>query len=360
MRPTVNDIARAAGVSLATVDRVLNARPGVREKTIDAVNDAIRRLGYVRDVAAANLARSRLHRMALGPPQTDGGFVARTGDGARRADGLAAMARTEVGVLHYPAEDAHALAALLAGLPDQGVDGVALMVPETPVVRDAVRSLRETGIAVATLVSDLPHSGRAHFVGVDNRAAGRTAAVLMGRFLGAGPAQIAAVADSMHLRESVERRLGFDEVMLERFPGLEVLPTVETHGRPERLAEVLRDLLGHSSQAAGVYLLGTGQRALTATLAALSLPRRPVVIAHDLTPHARAALLDGRMDAVIAQNVGHLVRSALRVLRANIDRVPFDAGQEQIRIEIVIRENLPPQAAEDTHEEGPQGPREEP
>ncbi|MEL6316609.1 MAG: LacI family DNA-binding transcriptional regulator, partial [Pseudomonadota bacterium] len=33
-RPTVHDIARVAGVSLATVDRVLNERPGVREKTI--------------------------------------------------------------------------------------------------------------------------------------------------------------------------------------------------------------------------------------------------------------------------------------------------------------------------------------
>jgi LacI family transcriptional regulator len=53
-KPTVNDIAREAGVSLATVDRVLNARPGVRARTINAVNDAISRLGYVRDMAAAN------------------------------------------------------------------------------------------------------------------------------------------------------------------------------------------------------------------------------------------------------------------------------------------------------------------
>ena len=41
MRPTTKDLARAAGVSLATVDRVLNGRAGVRKPTVDAVNQAI-------------------------------------------------------------------------------------------------------------------------------------------------------------------------------------------------------------------------------------------------------------------------------------------------------------------------------
>ena len=60
-----------------------------------------------------------------------------------------------------------------------------------------------------------------------------------------------------------------------------------------------------------------------------------------MTPYAREALHAGTMDAVITQNVGHVVRSALRVLRAKTDRVPINLSQEQIRIEIVIRENLP-------------------
>ncbi|HUG62262.1 MAG TPA: LacI family DNA-binding transcriptional regulator, partial [Methylomirabilota bacterium] len=39
-RATVHDVAREAGVSLATVDRVLNGRPGVRPTTAEKVADA--------------------------------------------------------------------------------------------------------------------------------------------------------------------------------------------------------------------------------------------------------------------------------------------------------------------------------
>ena len=66
----------------------------------------------------------------------------------------------------------------------------------------------------------------------------------------------------------------------------------------------------------------------------------PVLIGHELTPHNRQALFRGEMDAVINQNVGHLVRSALRVLRAYSDRSAIDATQERIRIEIILKENL--------------------
>ncbi|OYX18272.1 MAG: hypothetical protein B7Z04_12625 [Rhodobacterales bacterium 32-66-9] len=69
------------------------------------------------------------------------------------------------------------------------------------------------------------------------------------------------------------------------------------------------------------------------------------VICHELTPHVRFALEQGQITAVITQNLGHLARSTLRVLRAKVDNQPLDEGQEQIRIEIVLRENLPAQPA---------------
>jgi LacI family transcriptional regulator len=341
-RPTVNDIAREAGVSLATVDRVMNDRPGVRAATVERVHQAIQRLGYVRNVAAANLARQRAYRVAFVLPDGASQFLATLTETVVAAARLAAADRTEVEVVRFPAEDPHALVALLSTLPARGVHGLALMAPETPHVRDAIRALRARGLAVVALVSDLPNTERDHFVGVDNRAAGRVAGVLMGRFLGPQPAEVMVLSASMQLRESIERRLGFDEVMQRDFPHLTVLPSLEGHDDPGTVARVVREMLVGAPGVAGVYSLGTGNRALSATLAEAALPRRPVVVAHELTPHTRAALLAGTIDAVITQNVGHVVRSALRVLRARSDRVPIDPGQEQIRIEIVIRENLPP------------------
>ena len=341
MRPTVIDIAREAGVSLATVDRVLNERPGVREKTILAVADAITKLGYVRDLAAANLARQRNYRLAFVLPDTQSQFVQTLRAELETASAVAIAARTEIEVIRFPAEDPHMLAALLAELPDKGVAGVALMAPETPILRDAIKALRLRGVAVVALVSDLPNTERDRFVGIDNRAAGRTSAVLMGRFLGQGPQKVAVVAQSMLLREAVERRLGFDDVMHRDFPLIDVLPTLESHGSPDLLRQVVGEMLAQFPGVGGVYLLGSGHRALTQAIDDLGLTGKLVIIGHELTPHARDALIAGKMDAVITQNVGHLVRSALRVLRAKSDKSPIDPGQEQLRIEIVLRENLP-------------------
>lgn len=340
MKPTVIDIAREAGVSLATVDRVMNARPGVRARTVALVHDAVARLGYVRDIEAANLAKGRSYPVLVLLPRGGGGFVRALAEAVEAAAAGAAGQRMLVAVERTAMEDGHALAARLAACPD-GTAGVALMAPETPVVRDAVRAVRARGIPVATLASDLPASDRDRFVGIDSRAAGRTAGLLMGRFLGRDPAQVMVLAPSMRSRDSIERRLGFDEV-LAAFPSVDVLQTLETHGSAEVMARVVGAVLGQGVRPAGIYLLGEGHGALAALLRDAHLPERPVVIGHELTPDARAALLDGRLDAVVAQNVGHLARSALRVLRALADGRPVDAGQDSLRIEIVTRENLPP------------------
>ena len=72
--PTLHDVARAAGVSYSTADRVLNGRGGVAVKSVQRVRQAIEDLGYRRDITAANLSRRRSYRFAAWIPQGDHGF----------------------------------------------------------------------------------------------------------------------------------------------------------------------------------------------------------------------------------------------------------------------------------------------
>lgn len=339
-KPTVHDIAKEAGVSLATVDRVLNSRPGVREQTVARVRDAVERLGYVRDINAANLARQRRYRFAFLLPEGKSQFLASLeGAVAEAAPGLI-DGRCELEVIRATFRDPPALADVERNILKTSTDGVAIMGHETPLIRDMIARLNARGLTVVALVTDQPQSERDHFVGIDNLAAGRTAGVLMGRFLGDRAGKIAVIVNSTQSRDMVDRRAGFDEVLHERFPHLVTLPSLEGRDDRERVGAVLDACIDRQGPLVGVYCVGAGTRGVTQVVQERGLSGKIVVVAHELTPHTRAALQEGSIDVVITQNVGHLVRSAVRVLRAKCDEVEIIESQEKIRIEIAIRENL--------------------
>lgn len=340
-KPTVHDLAREAGVSLATVDRVLNARSGVRGQTVDKVQAAIRKLGFVRDMSAANLARSREYSFAFVLPDSPSQFVSRLRAALHDVAETQIADRTTIKIFPVATQDPHVVVQVLAGLDPKHCDGVAIMAPETPQLRDQVARLKAAGMAVVAFVSDQPNSERDHFIGINNIAAGRTAGVLMGRFLPGNQGKVLVVAASMLARDSVERRGGFGTVLASDFPGVKVLPSVEAHDDPDRMAQILKAAFAANPDIAGIYALASGNQALLKTLADMGHSDDLVVIVHELTPVTRMALQEGRVAAVITQDVGHLVRSALRVLRARSDGQDIVPDQERIRIEIMLRENLP-------------------
>ena len=127
MRPTTKDLARVAGVSLATIDRVLNSRPGVREETVKAVNQAIDEIGFVRNLSAANLARGRTYRFLFLLPRHGDAFLEALIERIREArtgvmgDSILVSHRRELD------EDPHQIARVLSEQIPDSVDGVAIM-----------------------------------------------------------------------------------------------------------------------------------------------------------------------------------------------------------------------------------------
>jgi len=349
-KPTAHDVAREARVSLATVDRVLNKRDGVRKATMERVNGAIERLGYVRDLTAANLARQRTYRFVFVLPDGKGQFLTGLRKSISEAVENAAYERVAARMILVSNRDNSELARVLQALDPAEIDGMAIMSNETPIARDTVARLKKHGVAVVSLVADQPNSERDHFVGFDNVSAGRTAASLLGRFVGERRGKVAVVVTSMQARDMIERRLGFDAVMRTEFPNLTPLPSIEAYDDPETAEQLTLRCLEGNEDVVALYSVGASVRGVAAGLKRFKAKRRIICIDHELTDNSRDLLEGGVLDAVINQNTGHLARSALRVMRAQCDNAPVLASQERIRIEVLFRENLPPRLSPDTQE----------
>jgi LacI family transcriptional regulator len=339
-RATLNDVAREAGVSLATVDRVLNKRPGVHARTVGRVTDAVQRLNYRPDPAAARLARQRLHRVCFMLPSGSNSFVAMLREQIAEnrpwmEDHRVAAQTVEVDVFE-PEQLAHRLLAI-----GSRCDTAVVMALDHPLVRAAIDELTAQGIGVITLVSDVPSSRRHRYVGIDNVAAGRTAGTLIGRFVGGRRGEVGVIVGSLSLRDHAERSFGFNQVMAAEYPGLVVLSPIEGKDDSRRTEALGGDLLAAHPALAAIYSVGAGNRGIAAALQASGRAKQVVFVGHELTPFARRDLLSGTMDAVLNQDAGHEVRSALRLALSRLTQEPVHADQERIRIDIYLKDNLP-------------------
>ena len=342
-RANLQDVARTAGVSLATVDRVLHGRAGVNVRTVERVNEVVRRLGYRPDPAAARLARKRSVRLAFVLPSGTNSFITLL---KQQVQGIAHWLAEQRASAVVQTVDVFAPLVLAQHLRDlQGrFDAVVVMALDHPQVRAAIDDLVAHGTVVVTLVSDVPASRREHFVGIDNVAAGRTAATLLGRFVrpdASGEARIGIVLGSRALRDHAERLFGFEQVMATEHPQLRLLAPIEGHDLSDRTEPLVARLLKREPALVGLYSVGAGNRGIQAALLASGRTQHVAWVCHELTPHARRALLDGVADAVINQDAGHEVRSACRLALARLSGERVLPDQERIRIDIFLKDNLP-------------------
>lgn len=339
-KPTLHDVARVAGLSYATVDRVLNERGGVAQKSIQRVRQAIEELGYQRDELAALLSRRRSYRFRLHLPTGDHGFYRALRAAVAAEAGRRRHERVEIVVSETPALDAEALAAGLEAVAAGECDCLAVVAIDTPRVGAAIARLAALGIPVVTLVSDAG-AARAVHVGIDNVVAGRTAGRLIEIAHRRGGGRVLPVIGARTQADHRDRLAGAVGVLAEG--GVEVLDAVVVQDRSDRMAAEVGAALTRVPGISGIYSIGAGNRGLVPLMRELGA-RRPFVVLHELSPFVRGALEAGLVDAAIDQNPEREVSLGLDALRALADG---RAVAERITVTpgIFLRDNMPPEAA---------------
>ena len=338
MHATIADIAREAGFSTATVDRVLNGRDGVRPRTREIVLGVAARLGYLPEAqpmaGGADAAVVPLDVLLPGGTNT---FI---DDLAGHFEAIAATRPDIRLTLHrIDAFDPDGLAQALEALRGRS-RGVALIGLDHPVVREAIRALAGSGVPVMTLVSDISHVPRFAYVGIDNRAAGRLAGHLLGRFLRPGGGKVALFAGSLSYRGHEEREIGFRNVLAEDHPALSIVELREVREDTERAFREASALLARHPDLAGIYNIGGGSRGIARALAEHERERQVVFIGHEVTAHTRRFLLSGVMDAAIDQNPRLEAEATIDRL-ARAARGGTQPAAAPIRIQAIFRENIP-------------------
>lgn len=339
-RARAADIARAAGVSTATVDRVLNRRPGVRAATVQRVVKAAAALDYLPEGDLLATLRPKPMRLMFLLPAGTNRYLRRLGQYIAAANEPLAPFNVDCRCQFVAAFDPEALADALLRHGDKA-DGIAFMALEHPLVREAVGTLADRGVPVLTLISDLLHSRRAAYVGLDNRAAGRSAGFLLGRFLSHRTGKIALIAGSRSYRAHEEREMGFLHIREEMFPAIEVVGLREGHDDSEQNYRQTRSLLRQHADLVGIYNIGGASDGVGRALKESKRARDVVFVGHGLTPDTRALLIDGTMDAVITQDPEATVRDCARIFTNLRENKSAQAGVEPLRISLMMRENLP-------------------
>lgn len=339
--PTLTDVARHAGVSYATADRVVNGRGSVSEKSALLVRRAVEDLGYVRNVAAANLSQRRTYRFAVVLPSGPNAFFGKVRDIISQERRRLRRELVDLRLETVEAFDPEALAAHLAGLAGDGLDGVALVGSDHPKVCEAMAALRRDGLAVVTLVSDVTDSFRDAYVGIDNRIAGCTAGRLIGLAHTGRAGRILPIVGALSARDHADRLGGFRDTLAARHPGLTVLPEIEGRDRHERVEAQVTEILAAAPGITAIYSAGAGNSGLVRVLERLAPAERPVVVLHELVAHSRRALEQGLVDVVIDQRPAEEITLAIAHMRAVADRMPTPEAAPVVPA-IYVRENLPP------------------
>tara|TARA_R110000751_G_scaffold234229_9_gene335808 strand:- start:113587 stop:114609 length:1023 start_codon:yes stop_codon:yes gene_type:complete len=330
--PTLADVAVHADVSLATVDRVMNDRPGVSERMKRRVFKAASQIGYLE--LQAELPRAV--RLAFILPEGTNTFVHEL---ARHVEEQAAlMQQVSATVELVRGFDPVALVEKFTSLRHR-VDGIAMLAVDHPIVREALRGLVSAGMAVATIGSDVRTVDHLGYIGIDDMQAGRMAGYLIGRLTRARPGKVAFFAGSLSYRGHQEREMGFRQILREEFPDLEVVAHREVQDR-RALAEIaMAEILEQHPDLDAVYNAGGGTTGIATVLERTGRAREIIFIAHDLTDGNKSLLLHGTLDALIDQNARLEVREALTTLVHDVRGVPYRMVPP--RLQIVFRENLP-------------------
>ncbi len=339
-RPGMAALAQAAGVSVATVDRILNGREAVSPATRAQVLEAAQRLGHP--------ATARLGTLPASLPILRFGVLLHKSGQEFYRDLAQEVSKTFASVpgcwpelhLEFASSQAPGEIAALMRKMGQKCDVIAATAVNHPEITAAVEELKARGIPVFSLLSDFAQGVRSGYLGLNNLKVGRVAAWMIG-LAAQGPGKVAIFVGGARWHGHDLRETGLRAYLREERPDLEVLSAVINLETRKLTYDATLSLLAQHPDLRGIYVAGGGMEGAIAALQQMRQPGEVVLVVNELTPESRAALGAGWVTLVNATPLPDLCRAlSVQMARAALgDPIPH-GSQHFLPVQLHLRESI--------------------
>jgi LacI family transcriptional regulator len=332
---SMKEIARQAGLSLATIDRVLHKRDGATAAATARVSQAINELNQQGELSVVKGRKFTIDIVMEAPE--------RFTELVRKAL-LLELPQLQPAVFRFRFHVAEALSptdilSLMQKIERRGSSGVILKSPQFSGIVEAIAKLAQKSIPVVTLVTDIAQSLRIAYVGIDNGAAGKTAAYLMGAWLPRRAISVLVNVSSLAFQGEVERVHAFKRALATSHPQHSIAIISEGFGKHHKTEKLVSDCLRENSAINAVYSVGGANLAI---LAAFNKYHRKNLcfIAHDLDEENKELLLIKKINAVLNHDLRADMRRCCLIIMQAGGVLPLNVQNQNSTLQVITPYNL--------------------
>jgi len=332
-RATIREIASAAGVSIATVSRVLNERPGVAAETRGAVLRVVRDHGFTANRSARALSGGRTGLIGVMLPMVGSPYFAAILSGAAEALYEQDMRMVMCPTLHHHEREVTLLERLMQGT----TDGAVLMLPEES--NAELKVLHRKGYAFVIVDPRVTLDEGIPAVSAANASGARAA---MEHLLSLGHRRIGAITGPRGGKATDDRRRGYFAALAEA--GIAPDPALEVEGNFEVSSGVTAAarLLDLASPPTAIFCFNDNM-----AIGAMRVAReRGIRVPEDLSLIGfddldEAAIVHPAL-TTIRQPLAEMGRLAVSLLMRLLDDQPIEALHVELATRLVVRESTAP------------------
>lgn len=336
---TQKKIAELAGVSRATVDRVLNNRGEVNEETKQKILEIANLMDYRPNRAGKTLVIRQKHlKIGCIMIDADNPFYAELHQGLKRK----AEEYKEYGIevlIKFAEFQAQKQLEKIDELLEKKINALVIQPANNPLLAKKLREITDNGIPVVTTNTDIPDFKSFAYIGNDFYTCGQTAANLMEMIM-RGKCHIGIITGFFDAKSHSDRIDGFRDY-IRNFPQMEIISVRENRDDEFESYRIMTEMLSEHLDIDAIFIVAGGVQGAGRAIKTFLKTRPICVISFDDVPTTKDLIRDGTIQATICQQPVRQGELSLEVLFDYfLDRRPPAKREIYTDIQIKLKTNI--------------------